>query len=365
MRRAVWCSAIQFKLVVGICLAISTTNAAANAVALEERIDEIMSAFDGENRPGASVLVVKNGDVLFVKGYGEAHLGEGRAVTALTNFRIASVSKAFTAMAIMILKDKGLLTFDDKLRSYIPELPAYAQRITIRHILNHTSGLRDYEDLMPSSQTTQVSDEDVLGLLKTQRSTYFEAGEQYRYNNSGYCLLTLIVKRVSGLSFAKFLEQEIFSPLGMNTSVAYEKGISEVVERAYGYSAAGQGWRMTDQSVTSSTLGDGGVYTNVSEMVHWDRALRPGGLVSAETFAEAVTAGRLNNGQFTNYGFGWLLDSYAGMKRMSHTGGTIGFRTAFQRYTDKKISIVVLTNRAESSPWTLAERIFDVVLQSH
>jgi len=329
---------------------------------LETRVDQIMSAFDGTRRPGASVLVVRNGEVLLAKGYGEAHLREGRAVTANTNFRIASVSKAFTAMAIMILKERGLLSFDDKLHTHISEFPEYGDQITIRHLLNHTSGLRDYEDLIPSSQTEQISDEDVLHLLKSQRSTYFAAGDQYRYSNGGYCLLALIVERVSKLSFAKFLEQEIFQPLGMTTSVAYEKGISEVVERAYGYSSDGQGWRMTDQSVTSATLGDGGIYTSVADMVFWDRALQQGGLVSAETFAESVTPGRLNSGQSTSYGFGWSLDSYAGMKRMSHTGGTIGFRTAIQRYTDKNISVVVLTNRAESSPWTLAERIVDAVL---
>jgi CubicO group peptidase (beta-lactamase class C family) len=328
-----------------------------------EKIDRLFESYNRAGAPGASVAVYKAGAILYERGYGLADVEANVAATPYTNFRLASLTKQFTAMAIMILKERGLLTYDTTLSQIFPSFPSYGSRITVRHLLGHLSGLRAYEDLIPSSQTEQVSDADVLALLARQSSTVFAPGSQYRYSNSGYCVLGQIVERISGKSFASFLREEIFFPLGMYQSVAFEDGISDIFERAYGYSPSSNGrFSRTDQSITSATLGDGGVYTSVHDYFRWDEALYGETLVSRETLQEAFSSGRTSGGSQTGYGFGWEIGSYAGLKRVSHTGSTIGFRTAVQRFPEQYLTVIVLVNRANSSPWTLAERVVDIVL---
>jgi CubicO group peptidase (beta-lactamase class C family) len=332
------------------------------ATPANDQIDRLFSAYDRPNVPGASVLVVKDGAVIYQKGYGASDLEAGELADEATNYRLASLTKQFTAMAIMMLKEDGVLNYEQTLTEVLPDFPSYGSRIKIRHLLNHTSGLRDYEDLIPSGQREQVKDRDVVELLKRQTSTYFTPGSSYRYSNSGYATLAHIVQTVSGMRFAEFLEERIFAPLGMAATVAYENGVSTVAHRAYGYTSNGGGWDRTDQSVTSAVLGDGGVYTSPVDYFKWDQALYTETLVSAETLAEAFTPGRLSGGARTSYGFGWMLDTYRGHRRIHHTGSTIGFRTAVQRFPDQHLTVLVLVNRANASPWDVAEQIADLYL---
>jgi len=262
----------------------------------------------------------------------------------------------------MLLAKDRKLRYDQPARDILPELPPSAQGVTVRHLLNHTSGLPDYEDLIPDSQTVQVSDRDVLALLARKDTLYFPAGTQYRYSNSGYVLLGLIVERVSGLSLPAFLHARIFAPLGMGASVAHVEGKDTVPHRAYGYSPDSSGFKPTDQSVTSATLGDGGIYTNVDDLVRWDAALYGDKLVDAATLRLATTPPVLPAGAETQYGFGWFVDSYRGVKRWRHTGETSGFRNAIQRYPDRRFTVIVLTNRSSGEPGVLAERIADALL---
>jgi CubicO group peptidase (beta-lactamase class C family) len=286
------------------------------------------------------------------------------AATPETDYRLASVSKQFTAMATTLLVDDGKLRYDQPAGDILPELPRAARAVTVRHLLNHTSGLWDYEDLIPADRTTQLSDQDVLSMLSAKDSVYFPAGTQYRYSNSGYVLLGLIVARVSGMSFPEFLRARIFTPLGMQASVVHVEGRDTVPRRAFGYSPQGGGFVPTDQSLTSATLGDGGIYTNVDDMVRWDQTLSAGGkaLVDTATLALATTPPQLPAGAATEYGFGWFVDRYRGVKRWRHTGETSGFRNAIQRYPDRRLTIVILTNRSSGEPEAIAERIADRLL---
>jgi CubicO group peptidase (beta-lactamase class C family) len=284
------------------------------------------------------------------------------AATPETDYRLASVSKQFTAMATMLLVKAGKLRYDQPVREILPELPSAAQGVTVRHLLNHTSGLPDYEDLIPDTQTVQVSDRDVLALLARKDTLYFPAGTQYRYSNSGYVLLGLIVERVSGLSLPAFLRARIFAPLGMAASVAHVDGADTVPHRAYGYSPDSGGFKPTDQSVTSATLGDGGIYTNVDDLVRWDQALYGEKLVDAATLRLATTPPVLPANAETQYGFGWFVDTYRGEKRWRHTGETSGFRNAIQRFPNRRLTVIVLTNRNDGEPAAIAERIADNVL---
>jgi len=310
--------------------------------------------------PGASITVIHEGRVVFAKSYGLANVEDKIPATTNTNYRLASVTKQFTAMAVMILAERKQLSFDDRLAEFFPEIPAWGKGLCVRHLLHHTSGLLDYEDLIPAGRTNQLKDRDVLDLLKQQDRTLFPPGERFHYSNSGYALLALIVEKASGVSFTEFLKRNIFDPLGMANTVAHEEGVTVVVNRAYGYLRQGDSYARTDQSLTSAVLGDGGIYSSVSDLAKWTTALSTERLVSSAMLQEAFARGRLNNDRDTNYGFGWQLNTYRGLKCVSHSGTTIGFRNFVARFPEKQFTVIVLTNRSSPIPSKILDEILDV-----
>jgi len=322
-------------------------------------VDSLFAAYTGSDVPGASVVVIRDGEVIVRRAYGMADLERRVSATPETDYRLASVSKQFTAMAVMLLAKDGKLRYDQPVRDFLPELPAATRAVTVRHMLNHTSGLWDYEDLVPESRTTQLDDRDVVSLLGSKDSLYFSAGSEYRYSNSGYVLLGMIVARVSGMTLPQFLRARIFEPLGMHASVAHVEGSDTVPRRAFGYSPSGGTFVQTDQSVTSATLGDGGIYTNIDDLTSWDQALERNTLVDSATMRLATTPPQLPAGAATEYGFGWFIDRYRGERRWRHTGETSGFRNAILRFPERRLTIVILTNRSSGEPQAIAERIAD------
>jgi Asp-tRNA(Asn)/Glu-tRNA(Gln) amidotransferase A subunit family amidase/CubicO group peptidase (beta-lactamase class C family) len=310
-----------------------------------QKIDLIMKDFNLPDAPGAAVLVVKDHKVVFKKGYGLTDLQKHIPVSELTNFRLASVSKQFTAMCIMILKESGKLKYENTLKDIFPDFPEYGKKILIRNLLQHTSGLIDYEDLMPDSVTEQIHDKDVLRMMMSVDSTYFLPGTEYRYSNSGFAILAMIVEKISGKRYADFLRENIFEPLGMDNSVAYEKGISTISDRALGYVTTGNGFKERDQSTTSAVLGDGGIYTSVMDYFKWDDALYSDKLVSRAALDEAFSTGMLQNGKRTNYGFGWMTGSSQSVKFIEHGGSTCGFTNHVIRAPELKLTVLILTNR--------------------
>jgi len=203
------------------------------------QLDAILQDYGRADAPGASVLVAQDGKVLYRKAFGLANLEERTPITTATNFRLASVTKQFTATAVLLLAERGKLSLDDPLTRFFPGFARAAHGVQVRHLLGHTSGLLDYEELIPPGTTVPLKDKDVLDLVGKEDRLYFAPGSQFRYSNTGYALLALIVEKVSGRSFAQFLEENIFDPLGMAGTVAYEEGISKVARRAYGYSEKG------------------------------------------------------------------------------------------------------------------------------
>ncbi len=315
-------------------------------------INSAMQAYSGDV-PGAALLVYKDGVAVVRQGFGLAELETGRTVTPTTSFRLASISKQFTATAILLLAQDGQLTIDAPIKTWLPSLPAIADVITLRHLLSHTSGLLDYEDLMDSADSRQVHDRDVLRLLESENRTYFVPGSDYRYSNSGYALLALIVERASGLRYADFLRERIFQPLGMN-SVAFEDGRNQVQERAYGYSLIDGHWQRTDQSTTSAVLGDGGIYASIDDLARWDAALYDDRLLHQSWRTLAVTpATRTDEPDVDFYGFGWRLHGDLHW----HSGETIGFRNVILRWPSRHLTLVLLTNRNDPEPYALARRI--------
>ena len=331
---------------------------------LSSEIDALFEEYDRPSAPGASVMVIHRGTVLFKKAYGLANVEDGTRATTKTNYRLASVTKQFTAMAIVMLAERKKLSLDDPLNRFFPNFPDYGKHITVRHLLNHTSGLVAYEDVIPKDTTTPLKDKDVLALLSQQNNTYFPPGSKFRYSNSGYALLALIVEAVSRISFAQFLKRNIFDRLGMSATVAYENGISTVEHRAYGYTRRGDRFERTDQSLTSSVLGDGGIYSSVEDLYKWDRALYTAKLVSAETIKQAFTAGVSTDEPNEGYGFGWYIRKHRGLREISHSGETIGFRNFIGRFPDRRFTVIVLINRAGANPTEIGRRIADMILFS-
>lgn len=311
----------------------------------DPRIDELMRAYSG-SAPGASVLVVRDGRAIVRASYGLADVEAQTPVTPQTNFRLASVSKQFTARAIEILAVRGALSLDDPVTRFLPSLPAYAQQITIRQMLTHTSGLPDYEDLIPNEQTAQVNDRDVLHLLEKTDRPLFAPGAKYQYSNSAYVLLGLVVAKASGTPFPDFLQREIFAPLGMRGTSASPN----VEHRAYGYTHKSGAWVRRDQSVTSATLGDGGIYSSIDDMAKWDAAVHPG------DFTVATDDPKLR------YGFGWRYSEHRGHRIQWHSGETTSFRNVIVRFPDDRLTVVVLTNRDDPPPYETALRIAELYL---
>lgn len=342
-----------------------------------KQIDELFARLKSSNTPGAAVLVLKDGHAVFERGYGVTDLKTLRRIDTHSNFRLASVTKQFTATAIMLLVHDGKLSFETRLSDIFSDFPESGRLISIRNLLNHTSGLPDYEALMPKSdsrarpeQIPQIQDAEVLELLKRQPTLKFEPGTRWDYSNSGYVILGVIVGKVSGEPFGEFLRERIFSRLKMNQTIAYQKGTNAVPNRAFGHSLINGVWRQTDQSPTSATLGDGGVYSSLADLAKWDWALREHALLSEVEMQAALTPVRVPNGSPEEpdgspaaYGFGWFLNQYQGHSRMWHYGETIGFRTAIQRFPDDKLTIIILCNRSDVNPTALALKISDLFLR--
>jgi len=334
---------------------------------------------DGE--PGLAVLVRQDGKTVFARGYGVRDLRSRARVDPATSFRLASMTKAFTAMAVMLLVHDGKLRYEGALTDVFPAFPAYGRAITIRHLLTHTSGLPDYEDLMAKAEKGrapiwtaehQIRDDEVLALLRGETKGRFAPGTSWAYSNSGYVVLGLVVARVSGKPFGEFLRLRVFGPLEMTHTVAYEKGRNDVERRAYGHARDGAGFRPEDQSSTSATLGDGGVYSTLEDLAKWDEALRASELLSPGAMrpgltpvtladgsaaywpAGPVSGDNLFPGQPVSYGFGWFLDSWHGRPRMWHHGETTGFRSVIERIPDDRLTVVVLANRDDLDVRALA-----------
>jgi len=325
-------------------------------------VDTLFEPYSRPNSPCASVVIIQNGKILAAKSYGLADVENKIPCATNTNFRLASVTKQFTAMAILILRDQKKLSLDERLTEFFSEFPAYGKRMTVRHFLAHTSGLIDYEDIIPQGTEIPVLDRDVLRLLMRQEKTYFPPGSKYKYSNSGFALLSQIVEVRSGSTFAHFLKENIFEPLRMNNTLAYEQGISVVPNRAYGYSPEGSGFKRTDQSLTSSVLGDGGIYSSMADLYKWDQALYTSKLVSPKLLKLAFTPQTQTDDPKVSYGFGWMIGEYRGLKEIWHSGNTRGFSTRIARFPSRKFSVIILTNRTEADISRLPHQIADLYL---
>ncbi len=302
-------------------------------------IDSLMNYTYENGLFNGTVLVSQNNEVIYRNSFGYADFDKKELLAPESSFYLASVSKQFTTMAVMILKERGKLSYDDKLSDYFPDFPDYADSITIRHMMTHTSGIPDHYRL--NAYKAGLNNDDVYDILVKQKKLDFEPGSQYSYSNGGYVLLSMIVAKVSGQPFHEFMKTNIFTPLGMDNTLVYDRSEPEVTNRAIGYNANG---KLDDYEIF--TTGAGGLYSNIDDLFKWDQALNNDQLVSAETLNEAYQSTLLSSGDTSYYGFGWGMDQEK--KWVGHSGGLSGFRTYIRRYLDTGDAFVLLTNKGDA-----------------
>jgi CubicO group peptidase (beta-lactamase class C family) len=353
---------MKTKTLILIPLLISSIISCTEKANLEEKIDLIFAEFENGPSPGVSVAVIESGEMVYEKAFGFEDLEKRLEIEPKTNFRLASITKQFTALSILILEKEGLLSLDDSLTKHFPEFPQYANNITIKNILQHTSGLLDYEDFVNENDTVQVTDENVLEILINQDSTYFKPGSEHRYSNSGYAVLSLLVKRLSGLTFPNFLSEKIFKPLKMNTTIAFVNGVNSIPNRSFGYAKTDSGFVYSDQSLTSAVLGDGGIYSSSLDLRKWDKEVDSATLIPKEKFSKSFEKGIDAKGESFDYGFGWRLDPYKNFRRIYHTGSTCGFSNIYMKLPEQNLTIIVLMNVRDYDAKNYAEQVADLFI---
>lgn len=344
----------------------ASLQALADAQALQARVDQLFAAWDRPDSPGCALGVIRDGRLIYARGYGMANLEHAIPITPQTVFDIGSTSKQFTAASILLLEQQGKLSLDDDIRRFVPEIPEYDRPITIRHLLHHTSGLRDYLTLMALAGIHfdgVTTEEDALRLIARQKGLNFTPGEEYLYSNSGYFLLSIIVKRASGKSLREFAEEHIFRPLGMRSTHFHDDHTRIVPRRATGYAPAPGGGFRIHMSQFEQT-GDGALMTTIEDLARWDANFYEPQVGGPELIQRLLTPGRLANGEMLRYAGGLVRDTYRGLTMIHHGGSWAGYRAEFLRFPEQRFSVICLCNLSAINPTVLARRVADLYLAS-
>jgi CubicO group peptidase (beta-lactamase class C family) len=336
-----------------------------DSAALNAKVDAIFAAYDKPHSPGCELGVIRNGQLIYTRGYGLANLEYDIPISSHTVFYVGSVSKQFTAMNILLLAQQGKLSLDDPVRKYIPELPEYSHPIAVAELIHHTSGLRDYYGLMSLAgiDTDGVLTEDqALWFITHQKHLNFDPGDEYLYSNSGYFLEGIIVKRVTGKSLAEFARENIFEPLGMNNTHYHNDHTMIVPQRASGYApkSGGNGFRLSTSY--SELIGAGGVMTTIEDLLLWDQNFYSGKVGGVDLLRQMTKTATLNSGEKLTYASGLEVDSYRGLPRVSHGGAFAGYRAELMRFPEQHFSVGCLCNLATTNPTQLATRVADAYL---
>jgi CubicO group peptidase (beta-lactamase class C family) len=331
-----------------------------------QAVDELFRQWHTPETPGAAVLVIAGGRVVHAKGYGMANLEHGVPIRPHSVFDIASVSKQFGAMAIALLEADGLLSLDDDVRRYLPELHDFGGTITLRHLIHHTSGIRDWPGTMRIAGWDYqdiISFDQILRLAFHQRELNFAPGSQYAYSNTGYNLLAEIVQRVSGQSFSDFTEQRIFGPLGMKHTRFHDDHTRVVPNRAESYRRTQDGsYRHVGNSLTA--LASSSLFTTIEDLALWIGNFTSGAVGGPALVARLHERGVLSGGDTIAYAFGQTIDAHRGVPTVTHTGSWAGYRTILQRFPDHDFAVVILANTPDINPSQLAARIAEIYLGS-
>ena len=358
--------ALALLLAAAPLLRLPAQTVAAGDTALRSRVDRVFASWDRTDSPGCALGVYRGGRIEYARGYGMAHLELGVAISPRSVFDIGSTSKQFTAMSLLLLAQQQKLSLDDDIRRFLTELPDYGKRITIRHLLTHTSGLRDYLtlwNLAGVDDADLTTDADAYALLTRQRELNFAPGEQWLYSNSGFFLASMIVQRASGRTLARFAEEEIFQKLGMRHTRFNDDHMAVIADRATGYAPrrGPSGGFATAMSNFEQT-GDGAVQTSIEDLLLWDENFYSGKVGGTALLDAMQTPAVLNDGRKQTYALGLTVSTYRGLRTVSHGGAWAGYRAELLRFPDQHLSIACLCNLASTNPSSLARQVAEIYL---
>ncbi len=330
-------------------------------------INEIFSDYSKPGSPGCALGVYRNGSIAYAHGYGMASLELGVPITPQTVFDIGSTSKQFTAFSILLLQQQGKLSVDDDIRKFMPEIPDYGHRITLHHLMTHTSGMRDYAglfDLAGVPEQNLTNDQDAVDLIVRQKALNFNPGDEWDYSNTGFFLLSQVVKRVTGKTLRDFDQENIFTPLGMTSTQIFNDHVLVIPHRATGYSYNGERRSFGVEMSNFEQTGDGSVQTSVEDLQRWDENFYTAKLGGPDLIKRMQVVGKLNNGDEHGYAAGLEIGKYRGQPAVRHGGAWAGYRAELLRFPQQHTSIAVLCNVAQSVPQSRADRVADVLLSS-
>jgi len=368
-------------LVAWVCV----SSVSLRAETLSARLNSLLNGWKQKDAPGMAVALIRNGRIEYRKAFGFADLDARAPITSNTQFLLASLTKQFTAMAILILVERHKLGLDDPLAKFCPEFPPYARTITIRHLLNHTAGLTQYQELLVgkideehyfrSSKNPPAAHEftavEALQALSRQQELRFPPGDRFEYSDSAYVLLGQIIERVSGERYAEFLKETIFDPLAMNDTMVVDERKQKVPRMALSYAVRGGKWQDVTYSPENSIYGEDGIYSTINDLYKWDQALYTERLVSRSTLEMAFTPGIGNDGKEiathlltrpSSYGFGWFISSLHGEKDVEHPGGWAGYDTYMLRVPSRQVTAIVLTNSSNDDVDEIAEEMAEIAM---
>ncbi len=351
------CSSVLLILLLSSALLAQVTDSAVG----KTKIDQLFAQWDKPDSPGCAFAVIKDGQVSYQRGYGTANLDFGIPISSKSVFNIASTSKQFTAMSIALLARQGRLSLDDDIRKYLPEIPPYQTAVTIRHLIYHTSGIREYSHLMQLAgiRFQDAVDDEVFRIVARQKELNFKAGDEYLYSNSGYFLLAQIVKKASGKSLSEFAEENIFKPLGMVNTRFHNDNNEVVRNRATGYAARRDGGFAVEMT-RFNHVGDGGLLTTIEDLALWDKIFSDAKW--QDLIRQFLTPGTLNSGKKINYAFGLDIETYRGLKVFGHGGAYNGFNADMIRFPDQRLTVVCLCNLSNIESGRLTRKVADIYL---
>ena len=368
-----------------LALFVLFTAAGLRAQSLASRLNSLLDDWNDKNGPGLAAILIRDGRIGYRRTFGFADLDARTRITSDTQFLTASITKQFTAMAIMILAERHKLQIDDPLSKFCPEFPAYAREITLRNLLTHTSGIAEYDDLLGvtnydtyfrSSMGPPAAHEwtslEILQFLSRQQKLRFPPGEKFEYSSSGYVILAQIIERVTGQRYAEFLKENIFDPLDMRDTLVVDERKQKVPRLALGYAKRDGRWQDVTYSPENSVYGEDGIYSTVNDLYKWDQALYGDRLVSRAMLEMAFTPGRTRDGNEisadilsrpSSYGFGWSISSIRGEKTVEHSGGWSGYGTHILRLPARRMSAIVLMNSQNDDAPIIAQHMIEIALQ--
>jgi CubicO group peptidase (beta-lactamase class C family) len=333
-----------------------------------QEIDNIFKQWCKQNVPGGAIGIIKDGELMYSKGYGIADLEHDIKISSSSVFNICSISKEFVSFSLLLLEEQGKLNLDDTVQTYLPDFPEYDAPLTIRHFINHTSGIRDVKKLIQLKGENifdNLEPEEVYTLIKHQKALEFSPGDKFAWSNSDYFILSMIIEKVSGQSLKTFTQEHIFGPLGMKNTLFYDDNTDLIKNRVFSYNKKNAEDGFDNVIMRFHLVGSFGAYSTIEDLFLWDQnfynnKLGKGGQKIIKNMHEE---GLLNNGESSGYAHSVMINNYKGLKTVRHAGSFAGYRSVILRFPDERVSVIILANRDDANLWTMSYQLADVLLK--